>query len=385
MGTAFARAVYPLHTSPDEDEAPRSRNCGRCSRAACRTAPRRPPCRALVYTPGYGNSIATRYDPVTLERSGPRVRLGGNASSWGWSPQREYLAVASYPQRLTVIEAATMRVVSRIRLAPGGGVTHAVTWTRRDRVLAVVDTPGGAVVATVDPFAGRVVRRLRIPRPFAFQFDRLPDGLVFLLGPRGRIGPAEVAVVDADGRPRVVAFVRLSSGCSSARGGSSSWCPASRSIPSVARRISSTATASSTSISVRSKWPIRGRCGRSRRSALVRFVRPAGWAADGWPSPGASGAPTAAPSRSVSGSSTCAPGPPVPSIPSATAFTAAGRSLLVEQAPSRAALNLTAYGFDGRLHYKRRARRCYLVEEAGSTRLRLPRRLSPFRCRSRDR
>ncbi len=40
----------------------------------------------LVYTAGYGNSIVTRFDPVTLERSGPRVRLGGNASSWSYSP-----------------------------------------------------------------------------------------------------------------------------------------------------------------------------------------------------------------------------------------------------------------------------------------------------------
>jgi hypothetical protein len=38
--------------------------------------------------------------------------------------------------------------------------------------------------------------------------------------------------------------------------------------------------------------------------------------------------------------------------PTATAFTAAGQRLLVEQAPSRAALNLTSYGFDGRLRYR---------------------------------
>src|SRR5215207_9737325 len=91
----------------------------------------------LVYTPGYGNSIVARYDPVTLARSGPRVRLGGNASSWSWSPRRRYLAVASYPQRLTVIDVSRMRVVSRLRLAPGGGVARAVTWAG-ENVLAVV-------------------------------------------------------------------------------------------------------------------------------------------------------------------------------------------------------------------------------------------------------
>ena len=81
----------------------------------------------LVYTPGYGNSIVGRYDPVTLERSGPRVRLGGNASSWAWSPRRRYLAVASVPQRLTIVDVAAMRVVSRVRLAAGGASVRAVT------------------------------------------------------------------------------------------------------------------------------------------------------------------------------------------------------------------------------------------------------------------
>jgi len=156
----------------------------------------------LVYTPGYGNSIVVRYDPVTLARTGPRVRLGGNASSWSWSPRRRYLAVASYPQGLTVVDVSRMRVVARVRLAPGGGVARAVTWAG-DRVLAVVEAPSGAVVTAVDPLAGRVVRTTRLTRPFGYQFDRLPDGLVFLLGARNRSGPLQVAVVDAVGETRV--------------------------------------------------------------------------------------------------------------------------------------------------------------------------------------
>jgi len=156
----------------------------------------------LVYTPGYGNSMLTRFDPVTLARTGPRVRLGGNASSWSWSPGRRYLAVASYPQRLTVVDVAAMRVVSRARLASGGGVARAVTWAG-NRVLAVVEAPSGAVVTAVDPLAGRVVRTTRLTRPFGYQFDRLADGLVFLLGARNRSGPAQVAVVDAVGETRV--------------------------------------------------------------------------------------------------------------------------------------------------------------------------------------
>ena len=154
----------------------------------------------LVYTTaGYGNSIVARYDPLTLARTGPRVRLGGNASSWAWSPGRRYLAVASFPQRLTVIEVVTMRVVSRVRLAPGGASVRAVTWAG-DRVLAVVETPRGSVVVAVDPLAGRVARRTVLSRPFTFELARLPDGLVFLLGARGRIGPVRLAAVDEKDR-----------------------------------------------------------------------------------------------------------------------------------------------------------------------------------------
>ncbi len=72
-----------------------------------------------------------------------------------------------------------------------------------NRILAVVEAPSGAVVTTVDPLAGRVVRTTRLSRPFGYQFDRLPDGLVFLLGDRNRSGPAQVAVVDAQGETRV--------------------------------------------------------------------------------------------------------------------------------------------------------------------------------------
>ena len=165
----------------------------------------------LVYTPGYGNSIVARYDAVTLARSGPRVRLGGNSSSWAWSPGRRYLAVASFPQRLTVVEVGTMRVVSRVRLVAGGASVRAVTWAG-DRVLAVVETPRGSVVVAVDPLAGRVMRTTRLTKPYGYQFDRLPDGLVFLLGSRNRRGPAQLAVVNAAGETRVATVPQASVG-----------------------------------------------------------------------------------------------------------------------------------------------------------------------------
>lgn len=165
----------------------------------------------LVYTPGYGSSIVVRYDPVTLERSGPRVRVGGNASSWAWSPRRRYLAVASFPQRLTIVDVPAMRVVARVRLAAGGASVRAVTWAG-DRVLAVVEKPRGSLVVAVDPLSGRVVRRTLLPRPFWFEFGRLPDGLVVLLGAHERLALAQIAVVNAEGTTRVVTVPPVSVG-----------------------------------------------------------------------------------------------------------------------------------------------------------------------------
>ncbi len=292
----------------------------------------------LVYTPGYGNSMIARYDPVTLEQSGPRVRLGGNANSWGWSPQRRYLAVASYPQRLTVFEAATMRVVSRIRLAPGGGVARAVTWAG-DRVLAVVEAPFGAVVTAVDPLAGRVVRTTRLTRPFGYQFQRLRDGLVFLLGARSRIGPVQLAVVDAEGVTRVVTVRQAA-----ARAGLA--------VDPVGRRAyvvdgNRVLGVDLRTLAVSDPGPLRTLAKPplgSERSAL--------WLGNGLLA--VSGIDRDATSARPAGlrlvdvrdrtSRTI--------HPSATSFTAVGRALLVEDRSSRRALNVTAYGFDGRLRYR---------------------------------
>lgn len=301
----------------------------------------------LVYTPGYGNSIVARYDPLTLGRSGPRVRLGGNASSWAWSPQRRYLAVASYPQRLTIVEVSAMRVVARVRLAPGGASVRAVTWAR-DRVLAVVETPRGALVTAVDPLDGRVVRRTRLSRPFASEFGRLPDGLVFLLGAQGRIAPAQAAVVDSEGRTRIVTARPVSAGL----------------VPRVEQRRPGLAVdpvgrnayvvgaegivrVDLDTLAVSKRAPLRTLAkfftGSSRSSRWLGGGRLAVSGSD-W-------------SETVSGSA----GLRIVDVRdwttrmadrTASSFTVVGELLLVENAPSRRALDVTAYGFDGTVRYR---------------------------------
>lgn len=327
----------------------------------------------LVYTPGYGNSIVARYDPVTLERSGPRIRLGGNASSWSWSPQRRYLAIASYPQRLTIVDVAGMRVVARVRLAPGGGVARAVTWAR-NRVLAVVEAPSGAVVTAVDPLAGSVVRTTRLSRPFAFQFGRLADGLVFLLGARNRIAPAQLAIVDADGETRVatvrqaaVGLVTRGSGRFEQRVPGLAVDPVGRKAYLVDRE--RVVGVDLGTLEVSDPGPL-----RTLAKVATGSVRSAHWLGRGllavsgrdWD------ARTAA-SEQV--------GLRIVDVRDRTArvvdagasgFTVAGRVLLVESAPNRRELNVTAYGFDGRQRYR--------LDLAGSTWMKKQGRLG-YACR----
>ena len=313
----------------------------------------------LVYTPGYGNSIVARHDPLTLARTGPRVRLGGNASSWSWSPQRRYLAVASYPQRLTILDVASMRVVARVRLAPGGGVARAVTWAG-DRVLAVVEAPSGAVVTAVDPLASRVVRTTRLTRPFAYQFDRLPDGLVFLLGIRSRSGPAQLAVVNAEGLTRVVTIRRAVVGAALAVD------PIGRTAYLVDRERLVGVDLGTLEIS--DPGPL-----RTLAKAPPGSERSARWLGGGLLAVSGVDRDDAGGTRPAGLRLVDVRGRTTRTIdPAATSFTMAGRVLLVEDRSSRRALNVSAYGFDGRLRYR--------LELTGSTWMKKQGRLG-YACR----
>lgn len=303
----------------------------------------------LVYTPGYGNSIVARYDPATLARSGPRVRLGGNASSWSWSPRRRYLAVASFPQRLTVIAVGDMRVVSRVRLAPGGASVRAVTWVG-DRVLAVVETPRGAVVTAVDPFAGRVVRRMQLSRPFTFEFARLPDGLVLLLGSHGRLAPAQIAVVNAEGSTRIATVRQVAVGTLVREGRGVHRAPGLAVDPDGRQAYlvdgDRVFGVDLRTLAVSDPGPLRTLAKVSRGSS-----RSARWLGRG----------LLAFSGHEWGTSTRV-GLRIVDVrertvrvvdAGASSFTVATGLLLVESAPTRRALHVTAYGFDGRLRYRR--------------------------------
>lgn len=306
----------------------------------------------LVYTPGYGNSMIARTDPVTLARSGPSVRLGGNASSWAYSPSGRYVAVASYPQRLTVLEAASLRVVSRTRLAPGGGVAHAVTWARRDRVLAVIETPGGAVVAAVDPLRGAVVRRNRVPWPYGHTFERLRRGVVFLLGSHGRVAPARIAVADEEAAIRVVTVPEVVVGAGLHANALETQSPG-LAVDPVGERAYLVAGDAFFTVALDTLEVTRHGPFRTMAKSRGRATRSARWLGSG--------------RLAVSGADFTRDGSTPFGLrlidvrtgratvvdPGASSFTAAAGVLLVEERLGRRALRATAYGRDGAVRWRR--------------------------------
>jgi hypothetical protein len=150
------------------------------------------------------------FDPLSLrKRPGRRAPLGGHLGSWAFSTDRARLAIAGCDGRpggrawIRLVNARAMRVLAEVPLGPpAGGCAGSLTWLRPDRLLTVVQSPGGSEVVVVDPAARRVLRRaglLSWPSAAA----RTRDGLVLLLESFGEIAPARLAVVDLEGEVRI--------------------------------------------------------------------------------------------------------------------------------------------------------------------------------------
>ncbi|MGB2952538.1 MAG: hypothetical protein WBB74_03990 [Gaiellaceae bacterium] len=140
---------------------------------------------------------------------GPRIAVG-QAGAWSFSPDRSLLALTSHRQRGDELPHATMRIVDvggmRVagRMSLGRGYVWTLAWLRPDRLLALRERccPAKADVLVLDPGALKPVGGHTFANDVV-AYGRLPDGLVLLLAPSGAIGPARIAVVDADGNVRL--------------------------------------------------------------------------------------------------------------------------------------------------------------------------------------
>ena len=164
--------------------------CGGSERASdpAPISPARP--SLLAYVWGADPHLAW-LDALTLRERGPAVDVREpTPSAWARSPGGARLAVGE-GGRLTFVDPRRMRRLATLDLGAKGSVAG-LAWPSPRRVIAALSGLEVEIVV-VDPAAGRVVRRRELPGTVT-RSVRSPDGLVLLLSPRDRIGPARLAV-----------------------------------------------------------------------------------------------------------------------------------------------------------------------------------------------
>jgi hypothetical protein len=147
--------------------------------------------------------LLARLDPRTLVPLRPRLRLGADTAGWSFSPDRRRLALWS-GREIRIVDVLRLRLVRLLRGLPPA---DALAWLAPRRLVAV----GYDGSYVVDPTTGRVVEELELggqPR----HVEHAGDSLVVLVAAPGRIGPARVVVLSADGPPRSATLDRIAAG-----------------------------------------------------------------------------------------------------------------------------------------------------------------------------
>ena len=167
-----------------------------------------------------------RVDPAALRPlPGRRVPLAGRNSGWSFSPDRSQIVLGSDAPipKIRLIDLRNMRALGDVRIARRGSV-FATAWAGRERVLAVVVTPGccglgDTIVVGVDAVSRRVLWRRTLGGALVAG-ERFRRSLVLVLGPRGRsIGPARLVLVNPDGRLRSASLPEIRAGSETEGGG----------------------------------------------------------------------------------------------------------------------------------------------------------------------
>ncbi len=166
---------------------------------------------------GDGQAALTHVDPLNLQPTGVRVPLGVFSRAWSFSADRTRLVVASShnstlgrPSALRFVDLGRMRRDGALVLAGETDRIAGTAWTG-GRVLALVVGERTAHAVAVDPDSRRVVGRVALEGTVRGG-AATAGGLVLLLSPRERIGPARLAVVDSRLRVRSAVLERISAG-----------------------------------------------------------------------------------------------------------------------------------------------------------------------------
>jgi hypothetical protein len=161
--------------------------------------------------------LALRYDRessaqlVRLDRRtlaparGRRVRIGDEPGAWAFSPDGSRLAIGSGEALgLRIVDLRGMRSLGDVQTRNGS--VSIVAWLTPRRIVGVEET--GLFV--VDPVGKRMLRSDPLDG-FPYGAARFGGSLVLLLS-SGELGPARLALVDADGDVRSVVLDQILAG-----------------------------------------------------------------------------------------------------------------------------------------------------------------------------
>jgi hypothetical protein len=158
----------------------------------------------------YGNSTGKArlawFDPSTLTKlPGRQVALTGHTWPWAFSPDRARLVLAGSEdaKQLRFVNARSMRVLGQVPLRYAGGV-RSMRWVGSDAVLALVQGNFDATIVVVDAARRRIVRTTKLEDRIAYDVAPFGDGFALLLGKPNGVSTAAVAVVDGEGKARIV-------------------------------------------------------------------------------------------------------------------------------------------------------------------------------------
>jgi len=153
-----------------------------------------------------GQDYLVRVDRESLRAVSKRVAVGGHAYAWSLSPDGRRLALAvDRANGVRVFDARRLKRLGQVRTWSGG--ISAIAWLSPRRLVGW--EPAGLFM--LDPI-GR--KRLASPRASGevVSAQRAGNQLVLLMAPIQQIGPAQLAVVGADGVVRTVSLDRIRAG-----------------------------------------------------------------------------------------------------------------------------------------------------------------------------
>lgn len=163
---------------------------------------------------GRGGRLLARLDRRTLRPEPGRrvpVRSGRFTTGWDLSPDCRRIAIAERPARSIRIADVERRRSLGVLELPGGRLISALAWAGADRLVVLRGFTPSLSAAVVDLARRRVVARVGLDGHLvAVQPTDL--GLVVLLAPPRRLGPARLVHVDGDGRARRFELDRVEAG-----------------------------------------------------------------------------------------------------------------------------------------------------------------------------